>query len=92
MTICCTLVIHIPPGQQQASNPADFTDGTWKPRITPPWGQQPAKIAYGGAGLGSRKKRRLGCNGPDTGFNVTRHESVPTSDRSYLAREFAESL
>lgn len=26
-------------------------------------------------------------NGADTGLNVTRHESEPTSDGSYLARE-----
>src|SRR5688500_18268535 len=27
-----------------------------------------------------RSKRRPGCTCPDTGFNVTRHESEPTSD------------
>ena len=84
------LVTRTPPGQQQAPNPAYFTGGTWKPRIAPS-GQQAAKPAYGGAGLGCRKKRTPGCNGPDTGLNVTRHESEPTSDWSYLAREFAES-
>jgi RNA-directed DNA polymerase len=30
------------------------------------------------------------CNGADTGFNVTRHESEPTSDWSYIARESVE--
>lgn len=92
MFICCALVIRDPPGQEQAPNPADFTDGTWKPRIAPHRGQQSVKAAYGSAGLGGRKKRMPGCNGPDTGFNVTRHESAPTSGWSYLARELTESL
>ena len=30
------------------------------------------------------------CNEADTGFDVTRHESEPTSDRSIFAREFGE--
>ena len=34
-------------------------------------GQQAAKSAYGGAGVGYWKKRMLRCNGVDTGFNVT---------------------
>lgn len=68
-TICCALVIQIPPGQQQTLNPADFTDGTWKPRIAPLRGQRPVKVTYGGA-LGSRKKQRSGCNGSDTGFTL----------------------
>jgi hypothetical protein len=50
-------------------------------------GQQAARLAYGGAGLGCWKKRMPGCNGSDTGLNVTRHESEPTSDGSYLARK-----
>ena len=41
--------------------------------------------------MGCRKKRRPSCNGADTGFNVTRHESEPTSDGSFSARERAES-
>ena len=32
------------------------------------------------------------CNGADTGFNVTRHESEPTSDWSFFAREHAEPM
>src|SRR5215210_7016616 len=32
------------------------------------------------------------CNGADTGFNVTRHESEPTSDWSFFARERAEPM
>lgn len=46
----------------------------------------------GGAGLGGRKKRMPSCNGADTGFNVTRHESEPTSDWSFFAREHAEPM
>ncbi len=30
------------------------------------------------------------CNEMDTGLNVTRHESEPTSDRSIFARKFGE--
>jgi hypothetical protein len=55
-------------------------------------GQQIARSAYGGAGLGCRKKRMPCCNGGDTGCNITRHESEPTSDWSYIAREFGEPL
>ena len=40
--------------------------------------------------MGCRKKRRPSCNEADTGFNVTRHESEPTSDRSFSARECGE--
>jgi hypothetical protein len=40
--------------------------------------------------LRSRKKRRPPCSEADTGFDVTRHESEPTSDRSIFAREFGE--
>lgn len=32
-----------------------------------------------------------GCNGSDTGVNIARHESEPTSDWSYIAREYVES-
>jgi hypothetical protein len=54
-------------------------------------GQQAARFAFGDAGLGCRKKRMPDDNGPDTGCNITRHESAPTSDGSYLARESMES-
>jgi hypothetical protein len=40
--------------------------------------------------LGCQKKRRPCCNGTDTGLNVTRHESAPTSDGSFIAREEVE--
>jgi hypothetical protein len=55
-------------------------------------GKQAARRAYGGAGLGCRKKRRPFCNGADTGFNVTRHESEQTSDWCLFAREYGERL
>ena len=54
-------------------------------------GRQTARSVFGGAGLGSRKKRRSDGNDPDTGCNITWHESEPTSDGSYLARESVES-
>jgi hypothetical protein len=42
--------------------------------------------------LGCRKKRMPSCNGADTGFNVTRHESEPTSDGCLFARAYGEHL
>jgi hypothetical protein len=54
-------------------------------------GQQLAKVAYGNAGLGGWKKRMLCCSGADTGLNVTRCESKPTSDWSLFVRELVES-
>ena len=84
------LVTHAPPGRQQTPNPACFTDGTWKPRIAPLLGTAGCKACYGDASLGCRKKRMSGCNGPNTGLKVTRHESEQTSDWSNLAREYAE--
>jgi hypothetical protein len=54
-------------------------------------GKRAARRADGGAGLGCRKKRTPSCNEADTGFNVTRHESEPTSDGSFSAREQAEA-
>ena len=85
------LVTHIPPGRQQAPNPADFESGTWKPGIAPHQGKRAVRHAHSDAGLGCRKKRRPCCNGADTGFNVTRHASAPTSDGSFIAREFDEA-
>jgi len=55
-------------------------------------GQQAAKPAHGGAGVGCRKKRMPFCNRTDTGFKVTRRESEPTSDRWYVARKLGEPL
>ena len=42
--------------------------------------------------MGGRKKRRPPCNGADTGFNVTRHESEPTSDGCLSGRKYGEHL
>ena len=53
-------------------------------------GKQAVRRAHGGAGQGCRKKRMPSCNRADTGLNVTRHESEPTSDRSFVARELVE--
>ncbi len=36
------------------------------------------------------KKRMPPCNEADTGLNVTRHESEPTSDGCFVAREHGE--
>lgn len=66
--------------------------GTRKPCIAPVMGKQSVKIAYGSAGLGCRKKRMSCCNGTDTGFNVTRCESRPTSGGSLFVREFVELI
>jgi RNA-directed DNA polymerase len=63
--------------------------------VTPylrPQGQVNRKGICWSAGLGGRKKRRPFCNGADTGFNVTRHESEPTSDWSFFARERADPM
>ncbi len=53
-------------------------------------GKQAVRRAHGGAGLRSRKKRRPSCNEMDTGLNVTRRESEPTSDGCFVAREHGE--
>ncbi len=37
-----------------------------------------------------RKKRMPSCNETDTGLDVTRHESEPTSDGCFVAREHEE--
>lgn len=39
-----------------------------------------------------QKKRRPPCNRADTGFNVTRHESEPTSDWCLFAIAYGEHL
>jgi hypothetical protein len=87
------LVTHMPPGRKQAPNLAILLGAErGNPVSLLLRGQQAARSAYGGAGLGCWKKRMLCCNGMDTGLNVTRHESEPTSSRSYIARECAEPL
>lgn len=84
-------VTHIPSGPEQAPNPTYFR----KRNVETPYrslrGQQAARPAHGGAGTGSGKKRMPGCNGRDTGCNITRRESGQTSSWSLLTREFAES-
>ncbi len=68
-----------------------FRDGTWEPSIPPKFmGKPTARKAHGGAGLRCRKKRTPSCNGMDRGLNVTPRESGPTSDWSFIAREFEE--
>ena len=54
------------------------------------WGQPAAKSAYGGAGVGTRKKRTSFCNGTDRGCDITPRESGQTSLWSLLTREFLE--
>ena len=90
----CHLVVTMPPGRKQASNPAYFSkwnvETPYRSRLRP--GQRIARDAHGGAGLGCRKKRMPGCNGADTGLNVPRRESEPTSGGSFVAREFAGTV
>ena len=90
----CRLVATKPPGREQASNPAYFSkrnvETPYRSRLWP--GQRIARYAYGGAGLGCRNKRMTCCNGADTGLNVPRRESEPTSGGSFVAREFARTV
>jgi hypothetical protein len=58
--------------------------------MVPVKGQRNVSYAYNHAGMGYQKKRMPFCNGKDTGLNVTWHESEPTSDWSFFAREFGE--
>jgi hypothetical protein len=85
------LVAHTSPGLKLAPNPMDFSRRNVETSYSPLRGQYAVRRAYGGAGLGCRKKRMPGYNGPDTGGNITRHESEPTSDGSYIAKESTES-
>lgn len=90
MSSVCIVVIHKPLGQEQAPNPAyDFKRnvGTLYHSLR---GQPTARFAYGGAGIGSRKKRMLLCNGVDRGCNIISRESGPTSSWSLFTREFIE--
>jgi len=91
--------LTVPPrGQQRFPvdsrylTPRDFRSGTWKPRIFSRKGRRTVRGSDEGAGLGCRRKRRPSCNGADTGFNVTRHESEPTSDGCLFARAYGEHL
>ncbi len=83
-----------PPVESRHLTPHTSRGGTWKPpyrsRLWP--GQRIARYAYGGAGLGCRNKRMPRCNCADTGLNVPRRESEPTSGGSFVAREFARTV
>ena len=89
--ICSALVIRKSPGQEQAPNPMNSNRRNVETPYRSLRGQQAARPVFGGAGLGCWKKRMPDGNGPDTGWNITRHESEPTSDGSYVAREYVES-
>ena len=79
-----------PSGREQAPNPTYFC--MWN--VGTPYrslrGQQVAKSAYGGAGIGTRTKRTPLCNGADRGCNITSRESGQTSSWSLFTREFLE--
>ena len=86
----CAFVTQTPPGPEQAPNPTYF--GKWN--VATPYrslrGQQAARFADGGAGIGTRKKRTPSCNGTDRGCNITLRESGQTSSWSLFTREFVE--
>lgn len=86
-----TLVDHKSPGREQAPNPTNSNRRNVETPYRSLRGRQAARSVYGGVGLGCWKKRMSDRNGPDTGWNITRHESEPTSDGSYVAREYEES-
>ena len=82
---------------QPICNPVDSShltsctllNGTRKSRIIPEQsGKLTAKKAYSSASGGCRKKQMLKCNVWDIGCNITSYESMPTSDRFLIAREF----
>ena len=73
-------------------NPTHFNRGNVETSYRSLRGQQTARSAHGGAGIRYRKKRMPRCNGADTGFDVTRRESGPTSDWWYVARKLVEPL
>ena len=85
------LVIRKSPGREQAPNPMNSNRRNVETPYRSLRGKQAARPVFGGAGLGCWKKRMPDGNGPDTGWNITRHESEPTSDGSYVAREYVES-
>ena len=86
----CAFVTHTPPGPEQAPNPTYFC----KRNVETPYrslrGQQAARSAYGGAGVGTRSKRMPFCNGADRGCDIILRESGQTSSWSLFTREFAE--
>ena len=84
------LVIHIPSGQKRAPNPIYFCKWSVENRYRSLRGQQTAKSAHGGAGIGSRKKRMPFCNRTDRGCNITLRESGQTSSWSFFTGELVE--
>lgn len=54
-------------------------------------GGQTARGGYTGAGRGRHKKRRAGCNGLHTGWNIPRRESGLTYDWSLMVRRSHDS-
>jgi hypothetical protein len=85
------LVVHTSPGREQAPNPMSSNRRNVETPYRSLRGRQAARSVFGGVGLGCWKKRMPDRNAPDTGCNITRHESEPTSDGSYVAREYVES-
>ena len=55
-------------------------------------GKQIVKFADSYAGVGCWRKRMSYGNNTNTGFDVTGHENVPTSNGSLIARKFGESI
>ena len=88
----CVSMAHVLPVDSRHLTRRTSWSGTWKPRIVTGLrlGQHAARYAHSDAGLGGQKKRMSPCNGADTGLNVTRHESEPTSDWSFIAKESGE--
>jgi hypothetical protein len=83
-------VTHMPLGQKQAPNPMYFCKWNVEIPYCFPQGKQAAKSAYGGAGIGTRKKRMSFCNGTNRGWDITPRESGQTSLWSHVTRKFVE--
>ena len=86
----CAFVTHMPPGPEQAPNPMYLCKWNVETPYRSLRGQQTAKSAYGGAGIGTRRKRTPFCNRMDRGCNITLRESGQTSSWSLFTREFIE--
>ena len=78
------------PGPLQEPNPTPLIQRNMETRYSSLRGKIFARKSDSYVGLGGWKKRMPSCNGVDTGLNVTRHESGPTSDWSVIARKFGE--
>src|ERR1700730_4866111 len=84
------LVTHPPSGQQQAPKLTYFCKWNVEIPYRSPRGQQIARSAHGGAGVGTRTKRMPFCNRMDRGCNIIPRESGQTSSWSLVTREFVE--